>query len=133
MNKTTLFIMLALVIGATSCKSKKMTPVTPRAEIEIPVREERFTFTQEADRISQGTNMYFVIMGSFQSKDNADRFSETLRGYGFTPSILLSETGFHRVSVNSFTSEDNARARVIQIRNEFPAYADTWLLIRKTD
>jgi len=133
MNKTTLFIMLALVIGATSCKSKKMTPVTPRAEIEIPVREERFTFTQEADRISQGTNMYFVIMGSFQSKDNADRFSETLRGYGFTPSILLSETGFHRVSVNSFTSEDNARARVIQIRNEFPAYSDTWLLIRKTD
>lgn len=131
MNKTAILIMLALVIGATSCKSKRMTAASDRSEIEIPVREERFTFTQEADRISQGTNMYFVIMGSFQSKDNANRFSETLRGLGFTPSILLSETGFHRVSVNSYASEDSARARVLQIRSEFPAYADTWLLIRK--
>lgn len=133
MKKTAIFIMLALTIGATSCKSKIMTPVTPRSQAEIPVREERFTFTQEADRISQGTNTYFVIMGSFQSKDNADRFSQTLTVIGFTPSILLSETGFHRVSVNSFTSEDNARSRVLQIREEYPPYADTWLLIRKTD
>lgn len=133
MNKTAIFIMLALAIGATSCKSKRMLPATERAEADIPVREERFTFTQEADRISQGTNTYFVIMGSFQSKDNADRFSQTLKVIGFTPSILLSETGFHRVSVNSFTSEDNARSRVLQIREEYPPYADTWLLIRKTD
>ena len=133
MNKTAIFIMLALAIGATSCKSKRMLPVTERAEADIPVREERFTFTQEADRISQGANTYFIIMGSFQSEDNAKRFSETLRQQDFTPVILLSETGFHRVSVNSFTSEDNARSRVLQIRDEYPAYADTWLLIRKTD
>ncbi len=133
MNKTAIFIMLALAIGATSCKSNRMLPVTERAEADIPVREERFTFTQEADHISQGTNTYFVIMGSFQSEDNAKRFSETLRQQGFTPVILLSETGFHRVSVNSFTSEDNARSRVLQIREEYPPYADTWLLIRKTD
>lgn len=133
MNKTAIFIMLALVIGATSCKSKRMTAATERAEADIPVREERFTFTQEADRISQGTNTFFIIMGSFQSEDNAKRFSETLRQQGFTPVILLSETGFHRVSVNSFTSEDNARSRVLQIRDEYPAYADTWLLIRKTN
>ena len=131
MKKTAIFIMLALVIGATSCKTNKLFPRSEKAELEIPVREERFTFTQEADRISQGTNMYFVIMGSFQSEENALRFSETLRGFGFTPSILLSETGFHRVSVNSYTSEDNARERVVQVRNEFPAYADTWLLVRK--
>ncbi|MEE4177339.1 MAG: SPOR domain-containing protein [Bacteroides sp.] len=133
MKKTTLFILLALVIGATSCKSKRMLPVTERAEPDIPVREERFTFTREADRVSQQNNTFFVIMGSFQSRENADRFSETLRELGFSPSILLSETGFHRASVNSFLSEDNARSRVLQIREEFPDYADTWLLIKKDD
>lgn len=111
-----------------------MEPVAPaRAEVNIPVREERFTFTQEADRLSQGANTYFVIMGSFQVNENALRFSETLRGLGFTPTIILSETGFHRVSSNSYTTEDAARARVMQIRSEFPAYADTWLLIKRRD
>ena len=133
MKKTTLFIMLALVISATSCKSKRMLPVTERAELEIPVREERFTFTQEADRLSQQNNTFFVIMGSFQSRENADRFSGTLRELGFNPSILLSETGFHRVSVYSYQDEASARARVLQIREGFPQYADTWLLIRKED
>ena len=133
MKKTTLFIMLALVIGASSCQSKRMVPVNERAEPDIPVREERFSFTQETDRISQQNNTFFVVMGSFQNRDNAEGFSETLRGLGFTPTILLSETGFHRVSVNSFLSEDNARSRVLQIREEFPDYADTWLLIKKDD
>lgn len=133
MKKTAVIILLALVAVAPSCRSKKMEPVSTRNEVTIPMREERFTFTQEADRISQGTNTYFVIMGSFQIKENADRFSETLRGLGFSPSILLSETGFHRVSSNSYPTEDAARARVMQIRNQFPAYADTWLLIRRTN
>ncbi len=133
MKKTVVIILLALVAVAPSCRSKKMEPVSPRNEVTIPMREERFTFTQEADRISQGTNTHFVIMGSFQVRENAERFSETLRGLGFRPTILLSETGFHRVSSNSYLIEDEARARVMQIRSEFQAYADTWLLIRRTN
>lgn len=129
MNKITIVVILALIIGASSCKSVRMNRATERDAIEV--REERFIFTREEDRAIQDANSIFVIMGSFQSRENADRFSETLRGLGFTPSILLSETGFHRVSVNSFLSEDNARTRVLQIREEYPDYADTWLLIRK--
>lgn len=150
MKQTLIIIMLALAIGAVSCRSKRMVPIEEppvvvapveepdpipepvvEAPVEIQVREERFTFEREEDKIQHDPNMYFVIVGSFRSNDNARRFTETLKEQGFSPVILLSETGFHRVSVNSYTNEASARARVMHIRTDFPAYHDTWLLIRK--
>lgn len=54
----------------------------------------------------------------------------TLRGQNFNPTILLSETGFHRVSVDSYQEEAPARRRIQHIRTNYPEYHDTWLLIR---
>ena len=97
----------------------------------IPQREERFTFAQEADRVMHDPNLYFVILGSFRSVDNANRFMDVLIEQGFQPLILISESGLHRVSIDSFTDEDVARIRVQRIRSNYPEYKDAWLLIRK--
>lgn len=97
----------------------------------IPLREERFTFAQEADRVAQDLNQYFVILGSFRSVDNANRFLDALVTQGFEPVILISESGLHRVSIDSFNDELVARTRVQRIRNNYPEYKDAWLLIRK--
>jgi len=97
----------------------------------IPLREERFTFAQEADRQAQDLNQYFVILGSFRSADNANRFMDGLVTKGFQPVILISESGLHRVSIDSFPDELVARTRVQRIRNNYPEYKDAWLLIRK--
>ncbi len=98
---------------------------------EIRVVEERFTFDREEDEVTQDENTYFVIVGSFMERTNAENFMVTLRGQGFSPTILLSEAGFHRVSVDSFEEEAPARARIQHIRTNYPSYHDTWLLIRK--
>ncbi|TVR74012.1 MAG: SPOR domain-containing protein [Marinilabiliales bacterium] len=103
----------------------------PEPEPEIPVVEEKFDFEREEDRVTQEVNRYFVILGSFRVHDNANRFKSALEQEGFTPVILLSETGFNRVSVDSYTSETDARQRVMQIRRSFPQYHDSWLLIRR--
>ena len=145
--KYTLIILLAFGILMTACKSQEMVPaeqppveeepiVEPEPEPEPPgeeirVVEERFTFETEEQEITHEEHMYFVIVGSFIQKDNADRFMETLRGQGFDPVILMSETGFHRVSVGSYEREIPARTRIQQIRTNYPDYHDTWLLIRK--
>lgn len=97
----------------------------------IPQREERFTFAQEEDKVIHDPNLYFVILGSFRSVDNANRFMDALIEQGFQPVILISESGLHRVSIDSFTDEDVARIRVQRIRSNYPEYKDAWMLIRK--
>ena len=145
--KYTLILLLAVAMLVTACKSQEMVPaeqppveeepiVEPEPEPEPPgeeirVVEERFTFEKEEDEVTHEENMFFVIVGSFIQKDNAERFMETLRGQGFDPVILMSETGFHRVSVGSYEKEIPARTRIQQVRNNYPDYHDTWLLIRK--
>ncbi len=98
---------------------------------DIRVVEERVSFETEAEEASHQERDYFVIMGSFIHKDNAEDFKETLRDLGFDPVILMSETGFHRLSVNAYDNETPARTRIQQIRTNYPEYDDTWLLIRK--
>lgn len=145
MNKL-IFLFLAVGLLMAGCRSQEMAAVEeqPVQEVEevveveavveeevIPVREERFTFDNTEDEVTHDENTYFVIMGSFRMRDNAERFMGSLRGLGFEPVILLSETGYHRISVNSYDEESPARTRIHHIRNNYPEYYDTWLLIRK--
>ena len=97
---------------------------------EIRVVQESFTFDREEDELTQDEHTYFVIVGSFLERTNAENFMVTLRGQNFSPTILLSETGFNRVSVNSYEEEAPARRRIEHIRRNYPEYHDTWLLIR---
>jgi cell division protein FtsN len=106
----------------------KETPEVTREEKPIPVRKEAITFTKSEE---QNQNSYFIITGSFSSLENAQNFRQTLISEGFKPIIVQSETGFYRVTVDSYNNESEARTRLIQIRNDFPKYADTWLLIKK--
>lgn len=98
-----------------------------------PVRtqSEKFTMSNE-DQAAYGSQKFFVIVGSFSSNENAGKFKAELIQKGFKPIILHSETGYYRVCVDTFTDEAAARSRVQKIRTEFPKYADSWLLIKKS-
>jgi cell division protein FtsN len=154
MKKVALFVLI-IGVALASCKSSKKAATTafepavqqttttaqpkvfqvpevketPAVQEEKPisVRKEAFTFTQPED---QNQNSYFIIVGSFSSMENAKNFRQTLMSEGFTPIVVQSETGYYRVTVDSFTSEAPARTRLIQIRQSFPKYNDAWLLIK---
>lgn len=151
-----LILILSLPIIFNSCRAKRVSEPEPAFEIEesmpeqeivvpapipapspppvaAPVRtvEERFTFTREEDQRVHQVHRYFVIIGSFRVERNAQNFMTQLVRKGFTPVILLSETGMHRVSVDSFNDENQAHQRVLQIRRNFPEHHDTWLLRRR--
>lgn len=161
MEKTQMKQLLILVFAATvmmvSCKSSKKATTSPykpaseesttttqpkvftipdtktttsvaKNEPTVPVRKESFTFTQPQDNTKNG---FFIIVGSFSSMENAKNFRQTLISEGFSPIIVQSETGFYRVTVDSFNNETDARRRLLQIRESFPKYADTWLLIKQ--
>jgi cell division septation protein DedD len=115
---------------AARAPETKPEPVAEPAEV-IPVVEERFEFEQKQDELDHQVNSFFVILGSFRVSENANNFRTSLERSGFTPVILLSETGLHRISVGSFSQESEARQRVLQIRRTYPEYYDAWLLIRR--
>jgi cell division protein FtsN len=96
----------------------------------VSIRSERVTFTAE-DQAAYGNKSYYVIVGSFSSNDNANRFKQELIQQSFKPIVMHSETGYYRVCVDAFNDEAAARSRVQKIRAEFPKYADSWLLIKK--
>ncbi|MBN1985345.1 MAG: SPOR domain-containing protein [Prolixibacteraceae bacterium] len=100
-------------------------------EQPISMRKEQVSFTQQSDRVTNETNSFFVIIGSFSQLENAKNYRETLLSEGFTPIILHSETGYYRVCVNSYKNEQEARSRVSQVRQAFPKYSDIWLLIKE--
>lgn len=104
---------------------KSVTGTSP-----VSVRSEKFTLSTE-DQASYGDKSFFIIVGSFSSKDNANRFKQELSQQGFKPIILNSETGMFRVCVDSFNEEAAARSRVQSIRTNYPKYSDSWLLIKK--
>ena len=154
MAKTLIVLIVILPLIFTGCRVKRVNEVEPAFEIEEsipaerietpapppapapvapPVRtvEERFTFTRDEDQRVHQVHSYFVIIGSFRVKRNAENYMQQLVRKGFTPVILLSETGMHRVSVDSFNDENQARQRVMQIRRSFPEHNDTWLLRRR--
>lgn len=158
MNRIAL-IAIALLVGFTACKTTKKPAQSqyttddtaqpkvftvptnePKAappakkvaeEKPIAIRKEQVTFTQQQDRSENESNTFFVIVGSFGQLQNAKNFRETLLNEGFTPIILHSETGYYRVCVNSFKSEQDARSRVSSLRQAFPKYSDVWLLIKE--
>jgi cell division protein FtsN len=96
----------------------------------VAMRKEQVSFTTQEDKSQNESNNFFVILGSFSQLDNAKNYRETLLNKGFTPIILHSETGYYRVCVNSYQSENDARTRVGQIRQTYPEYSDVWLLIK---
>ncbi len=151
--KKIFILMLSVSMLMAACRSQDMVPADPPPvpeeepipdpepepepepdpepePEEIRVVEERFTFEQEEDEATQDKNTYFVILGSFQDPTNAEDFAVTLRGQNFNPTILLSEAGYNRVSVDSYEEEAIARRRIEHIRNNYPEYQDVWLLIR---
>lgn len=136
-------MLLATMLLFSSCRSKRMAAVEPAMPVQeiqhepaqdavampdIPVRSERFTFERSDQEVGHD---FFVIVGSYSNPDNAERARTILTRQGFTPIILISETGMNRVCVNSYTVESEARQRVQHIRRNFPEYHDAWLLIRQ--
>ncbi|MGD9555685.1 MAG: SPOR domain-containing protein [Mangrovibacterium sp.] len=116
---------------ATQPAYQQPAPAT-RYESSTPVRaqSESFTYANQGDA-GKYAGKFFVIIGSFSSMENANRYKQELAPLGFSPIVLRSETGYYRVCVNAYTDEATARERIHQIRTDYPKYADTWLLIKK--
>lgn len=146
------FIIFSSCAGVNKKLSKSPAPETattkPQTEAAAPVQQPQSTVKKTlapagpikeveeklvpVEKKAPDPHKYFVIIGSFRNPDNAKKYQEQLRLEGFTGSELLrNEAGLYRVSVMATDDVDKARLEIRRIRNLFPKYFDTWLLIQK--
>lgn len=73
---------------------------------------------------------FYVIVGSFQDKKNAEKLQKELRDMGFGETVLLrNEAGMYRVALDSFDDMSAAQAGLQQIREKYSQFHDAWFLM----
>lgn len=101
---------------------------TKKTENTKPVvsREENVTMTH-GDVLKR----YNVIVGSFSNVDNAVKLQAKLNGMGYHSIIMKNNAGMSRVSIAGFDEEGAAREELLKVREQYPEFADAWLLISR--
>ena len=101
---------------------------TKKTENTKPVvsKEENVTMTH-GDVLKR----YNVIVGSFSNVDNAVKLQAKLNGMGYHSIIIKNDAGMSRVSIAGFDEEEAAREELLKVREQYPEFADAWLLISK--
>jgi hypothetical protein len=54
-----------------------------------------------------------------------------LNGMGYHSIIMKNSAGMSRVSIAGFDEEASAREELLKVREQYPEFADAWLLISK--
>ncbi len=111
--------------GGTSIKPTTLMPSTPIPIVEV---EEKLVPNENKE---PSPGKFFVIIGSFRDPANAKDHQTLIGKDGFTSEVLKNDAGLYRVSVKATDNIVEARNEIGRIRTRFPAYSDTWLLIRK--
>nr|WP_321450127.1 SPOR domain-containing protein [uncultured Carboxylicivirga sp.] len=129
-------------LGACKEKSKQQAQKPQTKVVEKPVVD-----TLEADTLKKVAEVeiekpeppkpadkYFLIAGSFQSRENAEIFKLRLEEQGYSSNIIERRRGpnneFYKVSYKSFYDKNEAFAELRQARNA-EGRDNVWLLVKK--
>jgi cell division protein FtsN len=143
--KILVYLILSLILVSSSCAgTNKRLRKNKKTTVEVVTKSDKNTLTESAAPIKEVeerlvpdaegvTNIhhYFVIIGSFRNPENAKNYKEKILKEGFSSEILKNEEGLYRVSVLATDDINVARDDIKRIRNIFPKYSDTWVLIQK--
>ena len=66
------------------------------------------------------TEKYHLQVGAFRRKINADAFAAKLRGLGYSITVRVQSSGFHRVLVGPFTTREAASTAKSALSSEAP-------------
>ncbi len=73
----------------------------------------------------KSNHQYFLIVGSFDSHENAKNYVRTLKKKNFRQSEILTGSSYHRVSLCSFHAGEEARVKKAELKTTFPGI---WIL-----
>ena len=95
----------------------------------VTVREEKVRVVSTTQQGARGK--FHIVIGSFRNLQNAQNMSDDAATQGFAPSIMENSEGLYRVAVYTTNNEQQARARIAEMRTEYPQWVGMWLLVEQ--
>ena len=74
---------------------------------------------------------FYVIMGTFSSKDNAERYAAKLREKGLEPEFFGFKEGHTAVGVGGTDDQDEAKAYLADLKRQDFCPSGAWIIDRK--
>jgi nucleoid DNA-binding protein len=97
---------------------------SPKPEEKVKPISNEITAVEATAPVISATRIYFVITGSFKSKENADSQVNMLKEEGFFPQIVTADNGFYRVCAVICNDLNTADIKKDSIGKKFPG---TWV------
>jgi len=89
-----------------------------------PSSEVKEIRNQESSKTGSA-NQYYLIVASLQTSELANEKMDELKKKGYKDMIIIKSSDRYRISVGSYPTEAQAKARQKELRKEFP---DCWML-----
>jgi nucleoid DNA-binding protein len=101
---------------------------SPNIEKNVKPLFNEVSAAEVAVPVATSVSAYYVITGSFKSKENAESQVNILREEGFSPEIVSSDNGFYRVCALQCSDFKTADIKKDSIVKKFPG---TWVSRKK--
>lgn len=120
------------LVSAEFENNKKAVDENSKTELLKPEIKSDSIVAKSGDEIAEPpaveTNAYYIITGSFKSRENASLQADMLKDEGFQPEVVEAENGFFRVCAVSCSDLRSAITRKDSIADKFPG---SWISRKK--
>lgn len=86
---------------------------------------------EPAPATKPGKKRFYVIMGAFSNKENANKCAERLKGLGYEPEFFGFTEGRTAVGIGGTDDESEAKAFMAEVRRQDFCPDGVWILDRK--
>jgi len=86
-----------------------------KTQTDVPVKDETPKVAQ-----TQGGKMYYIVAGSFKSRENAEKYMADLKSRGYVKATILPQVqnGFYTVAYDAFADKQDATQELKRINDK---------------
>lgn len=78
-----------------------------------------------------GKKRFYVIMGAFSSRENAERYADRIKGFGYEPEFFGFTEGRTAVGIGGTDDQEEAKAFMKELKGQDFCPEGVWILDRK--
>ncbi len=102
-----------------------------RSPVKPGVTEEAAEPVRPAGTTSGEKKRFYVIMGAFSSRENAERYAERVRTFGYEPEFFGFTEGRTAVGIGGTDDAEQAKAFMKELKGQDFCPDGVWILDRK--
>ena len=107
--------------GSVNAVSNQKADVTSLME---PVKQE----PTKAAPANEGEKYYVIVLATYVSQDNAERFIKSLSKEGLDQARYVKNGKVSRILYSEYANEESAQKDLNSLRQQNPAFAEAWIL-----